>query len=116
MYLKDFFPKKSKVLKKVFFSGISFNSSDVKKGHIFFAIKGNKVDGNKFINQAIKNGAKIIINEKKILNKYKNILGTIESIKGESILIKSKEEEIQVNFNDIKKANLQRDIEIKKNE
>jgi len=61
-------------------------------------------------------GFKIKIKLKKVLNKYKNILGTIESIKGESILIKSKEEEIQINFNDIKKANLQRDIEVKKNE
>ena len=74
MYLRDFFPIKSKILKKVFFSGISFNSSDVKKNHIFFAIKGNKVDGNNFVDQAIKNGAKIIISEKKILNKNKNIL------------------------------------------
>ena len=35
----------------------------VKKKYIFFAIKGNSVDGNKFIKNAIKNGSKIIISE-----------------------------------------------------
>ena len=49
-----------------------------------------------------------------MINKHKNILGTIESIKGDFILIKKEEGEIKINFNDIKKANLQRDIEIKK--
>ena len=47
------------------FSGISFNSKTCKKGDIFFAIKGIKNDGNKFINDAIKNGAKTIISNKK---------------------------------------------------
>jgi len=36
-----------------YFSGICFNSSKCKKDNIFFAIKGNKIDGNKFINDAI---------------------------------------------------------------
>ncbi len=74
MYLKDFLPNISKKFRNVFFSGISFDSSKVKKNYIFFAIKGNKVDGNNFINQAIGNGAKIIISEKKILKKNKKIL------------------------------------------
>ena len=74
MYLKDFLPNKSKKFKNVFFSGISFDSSKVKKNYIFFAIKGNKVDGNNFINQAINNGAKIVISEKKILQKNKKTL------------------------------------------
>ena len=59
-------------------------------------------------------GFKVKVKLKKTINKHKNILGTIESIKGDSILIKNEEGEIQINFNDIKKANLQRDIEIKK--
>ena len=45
------------------FSGISVDSNKIKSGNIFFAIKGNIFDGNKFINNAIKNGAKIIISE-----------------------------------------------------
>ena len=38
----------------------------IKKNNIFFAIKGNPYDGNKFIPIAIKKGSKIIITEKKI--------------------------------------------------
>ena len=45
------------------FSGISADSNKIKSGNIFFAIKGNEFDGNKFIGSAIKNGAKIIISE-----------------------------------------------------
>jgi murE/murF fusion protein len=52
--------------KQIYFSGISFNSNQIKKNNIFFAIKGNKIDGNSFISSAISNGAKIIVTEKKI--------------------------------------------------
>ena len=45
--------------------GISFDSRSVKKGDLFVSIKGNKFDGNKFINDAIKNGAKVIISQEK---------------------------------------------------
>ena len=51
--------------KNFFFSGISFDSKQIKKNYIFFAIKGNSIDGNNFISSAIKNGAKIIVSEKK---------------------------------------------------
>jgi len=33
--------------KSHYFSGISFNSKNVKKNNIFFAIKGTAIDGNK---------------------------------------------------------------------
>ena len=65
MYLKDYISNIDKNLGKIFFSGISFNSSLVKKNNIFFAIKGNIFDGNNYINDAIKKGAKIIFSEKK---------------------------------------------------
>ena len=71
MFLGDYFKKIQKKYKKIFFSGISFNSNQVKKNNIFFAIKGNKIDGNNFISSAISNGAKIIVTEKKI-NGVKN--------------------------------------------
>ena len=74
MQLKDFFPKIDKEFKKNFFSGISFDSNKIKKDYIFFAIKGNKLDGNKFIKNAIKKGSKIIITEKKIKKFQKGIL------------------------------------------
>ena len=74
MLLKDYIPNIDEKHKKVFFSGISFDSSKIKKNNIFFAIKGNKYDGNDYINEAIANGAKIIISEKKLTNKKKKAL------------------------------------------
>jgi MurE/MurF fusion protein len=71
MFLGHYFQNIKATYKKIFFSGISFNSTQIKKDYIFFAIKGNKVDGNSFIPSAISNGAKIIITEKKI-NGFKN--------------------------------------------
>ena len=71
MLLKDYFPNINKKFENVFFSGISFDSSKVKKNDIFFAIKGNKNDGNNFVSNVIKKGSKIIISEKKI-SKLKN--------------------------------------------
>ena len=73
MLLKDYIPNVKKELRNIFFSGIAFESSKVKKNNIFFAIKGNNFDGNKYINEAIKKGAKVIISEKKI-NLKKKIL------------------------------------------
>ena len=65
MYLGNYFYNISKKYKNYLFSGISFNTKSIKKNNIFFAIKGNKTDGNKFIPIAIKKGCKIIVTEKK---------------------------------------------------
>ena len=73
MLLGNYFTNIDSSKKKIFFSGISFNSKDIKKDNIFFAIKGNHYDGNKFISTAIKKGSKIIISEKKIRNFQKDI-------------------------------------------
>ncbi len=78
MLLKDFFPTINKKLKFINFKGICFNSHEVKKGYIFFAIKGFKTDGKKFINEAIKNGAKIIVSDNKYQG-YKNKILFIKS-------------------------------------
>ena len=56
--------------KKIKISGIAENSKKVKKGYIFFAIKGFRSNGEKFIGEAIKNGATVIICSKTC--KYKN--------------------------------------------
>ena len=74
MLLGNYFTNIDNSKKKIFFSGISFNSNDIKKNNIFFAIKGNNFDGNKFISIAIKKGSKIIISEKRITNPQKDIL------------------------------------------
>ena len=74
MLLKDYIPNINKKFGNIFFSGISFNSSKLKKNNIFFAIKGNKIDGNNFISIAIKKGSKIIITEKKVKEFQNGIL------------------------------------------
>ena len=74
MFLGNFIKKLNKKYHKIFFSGIAFNSFMVKKDYIFFAIKGNEFDGNNYIQDAIKKGAKIIISDKKINFKNKNII------------------------------------------
>ncbi len=61
MLLKNLIKNSPKNLQKLKIKGLALNSQDVKKGFIFFAIKGNKSNGEKYINQAIKNGAIIII-------------------------------------------------------
>ena len=50
-----------------YFSGLSFNSSSVKKNDIFFAIRGTNINGNKYIKEAIKNGATTIVSQFKFL-------------------------------------------------
>ena len=72
MQLKDYIPNINKKFSNITFSGISFDSSKIKKNNIFFAIQGNKFDGNDYIEEAIKNGAKIIVTEKKKIKKKKD--------------------------------------------
>ena len=60
--------------KKKYFQGLCFDSSKCKKDNIFFAIKGTKIDGNRFINHAIQKGAKIIISNQKFEGIKKKIL------------------------------------------
>ncbi len=74
MLIKDYFSNIRKDFLSHKFSGISFNSNTIKKGYIFFAIQGNKIDGKKFINKAIKNGAKTIVSDIKYEGYKKNIL------------------------------------------
>lgn len=45
-------------------TGVTKDSKQVKDGYAYFAFAGTKVDGNKYIGNAIKNGAKVIITEK----------------------------------------------------
>ncbi len=65
MLIGNFFKDLNFKYKNHFFSGLSFNSSQCKKNNIFFAIKGTNTNGEKFINNAIKNGARTIISKKK---------------------------------------------------
>lgn len=74
MLLGNYFNGIHKNYKKLFFSGISFNTRSLKKNNIFFAIKGNSIDGNKFISKAIEKGSQIIVTEQKIKNFRNGIL------------------------------------------
>ena len=67
-------------------TGASLDTRTLKKGNIFFAIKGKNSDGHKFINQAEKKGASIAfvqkINSKSNLKqiKVKNTLSALLSL------------------------------------
>ena len=54
--------------------GISSDSRKVKKGDLFISIKGNKLDGNSFIKDAISRGAKAVVYSGTIKKKYPNII------------------------------------------
>jgi len=47
--------------KKIKINGLAINSKKVQKGYIFFAIKGHNNNGEKFIKEAIKKGASVIV-------------------------------------------------------
>ena len=74
MLLGEIFKNINKKYKKIKFNNIKFNSKDCKLNDIFFALKGNNSDGKKYINDAIKNGAKIIVSSLKLNKSKKNIL------------------------------------------
>ena len=74
MLLKNLIKGISKEKSKIVVSGISTNSKEIKKNYIFFAIKGNKTNGEKYINDAIRNGASIIVCSKKSKIKNKSII------------------------------------------
>ena len=51
---------------------VRINSKEVNKNDIFFAIKGKKNDGNKYIGEAFKNKASLVV-VNKVQNKFKKI-------------------------------------------
>ena len=61
MLLKNLIKNIPENKKDIFISGISTNSKEIKKNYIFFAIKGNKINGEKFIPEAIQNGATVVV-------------------------------------------------------
>ena len=79
MLIGDYFKKVNSKNKRHYFSGVCFNSLECKRNDIFFVIKGNELDGNRFIDQAIENGAKTIVYNK-----------GFEGLKGNILYIKSK--------------------------
>ena len=66
MYLNQILKSAGKKYPKIKFKGICFDTRKIKKHDIFFAIKGNKTSGKKYIKKAIAKGAASIITDEKI--------------------------------------------------
>ena len=71
MLLKNLIHNLSSKIGNERIKGISLDSRNVKKGDLFVSIKGNRVDGNKYIRQAISRGAKVVIYSGSLNQKYK---------------------------------------------
>tara|TARA_Y100001958_G_C21239019_1_gene566212 strand:+ start:39 stop:2861 length:2823 start_codon:yes stop_codon:yes gene_type:complete len=61
MLLSKVFKNINSKYKSIKFKNIKFNSKYCKPNDIFFALSGNHLNGNNYIRNAIKNGAKIIV-------------------------------------------------------
>jgi len=73
MLLGNLLKSASKKNKKISINGISFDSRKVKKRDVFFAIEGQKKSGTKFAQEALLNGASVIVSNKKIKNLNQNV-------------------------------------------
>ena len=73
MLLKKLIKNLPREKKKIKVKGLAINSKKVKKDFIFFAIKGYKSNGEKFIREAIKRGASVIICSKNCKYKSKSV-------------------------------------------
>ena len=74
MLLKNLIRDIPKDKKKIIISGISTNSKKIKKNYIFFAIKGKKFNGEKFIKDAVYKGASVIVCSKSCKIRNSSIL------------------------------------------
>ncbi len=73
MLLKNLIKNIPQEIKNISISGLSTDSRKVKKNYIFFAIKGNKINGEQFIKEAINKGASVIICSKNCKVKDKKV-------------------------------------------
>ena len=98
MLLKNLINNLPENKKKIIIKGLSTNSKEVKNGYIFFAIKGNHNNGEKFIKEAINKGASVIIcsnnckykNKKVLIIKEKNIRNVVSKIASRFYKLKPK--------------------------
>ena len=87
---QDFLLKKAfknNKLKNINYKKVSINTKTIKKNDLFFAIRGKKNDGHKFVKEAIRKGAVISIINKKIkklpsnkIIKVKNTFSSLNSL------------------------------------
>ena len=74
MFLKNLINNIPKEKQKIIITGLSTNSKEVKRGHIFFAIKGNNNNGERFVKEAINKGASVIVCSNNFKYKIEKIL------------------------------------------
>ena len=75
MLLKYLINNISKKKKNINIKGITLDSRKVRKGYMFFALRGQKTNGEKYIEEAVQKGASVIVCSKKC--DYKNNNSTI---------------------------------------
>ena len=82
MFLGNLLKSVQKDYQKIPVNGISFDSRKVKKKYVFFAVRGSKSSGTKYIEDAISRGASVIISSKGIKNKkYRIPLILVEDVR-----------------------------------
>ena len=63
-------------------AGVSIDTRKISKDEIYFSLKGDNFDGNKFALEAIKNGAKFsIVDDKRLEGKDDRIVYVNDSLK-----------------------------------
>ena len=75
--------------------GVSSDSNCIRPGYLFVAIKGERVDGHSFINQAIDKGARAVIMEKDSPRPF-NLRRNTTRQKGRGLPLKNKVAKILV--------------------
>ncbi len=73
MLLKKLIKNCPKKLLNLKVTGLSSDTRNLKKGDLFFALKGTQNNGEKYINEAVKKGACAIVSSKKIKGLLQNI-------------------------------------------
>ena len=81
MLLKNLINNCPNHLKKVHINGLALDSRKIRKGNLFFALKGQEYDGKNFIQEAIYKGARAIL----VSNNYKSSHNNIPIIKVKNI-------------------------------
>ena len=59
---------------------VKINSKDIKKGDVFFALKGSNSHGNKYIGKALSNGAKYVVTDRKSNRSLNNNILKVKNI------------------------------------
>ena len=68
---------------------LEIDSREVKKGSVFFACKGNSLDGNDYIEDAIANGASVVLSDSSLVKEKENIF-YVEDLKKKIVIYSSR--------------------------